>query len=224
MWASVKQALRSLHALTVLFGTCFPDLVSKYASRAIMLYTSCDCVTLYILALRWTLRLYSYVYTYFFVHLHVLATVRSAAPKSDYRSVREGGQETARTTDVATNQLGGLQTQMLKGTCLLLVAYREYSQWLVFFWSHTENVLVGLSSIGRIQRIFSLACLILVAYREYSHWLVFYWSHTENILMGLSSIGRMQRIFIFWLVFYWSHTENFLLGLSSIGRIWRIFS
>jgi len=38
----------------------------------------------------------------------------SAAPKSDYRSVREGGQETARTTDVATNQLGGLQTQMLK--------------------------------------------------------------------------------------------------------------
>jgi hypothetical protein len=32
-----------------------------------------------------------------------------------------------------------------------LVAYREYSHWLVFYWSPTKNILIGLSSIGRRQ-------------------------------------------------------------------------
>jgi hypothetical protein len=45
---------------------------------------------------------------------------------------------------------------------LLLVPRREYSHWLVSYWS----------GVG-----------------EYSHWLVSYWSHGGNILTGLSLIG-----------------------------------
>jgi hypothetical protein len=57
--------------------------------------------------------------------------------------------------------------------CLLLVAYREYSHWLVYYWLHSENILIGLSAIGRIQRIFSLACLLLdhVVFNLHDIWL-----------------------------------------------------